>query len=101
MGFSTRFRSTDSRRNRILPSPNATLQPPVWLLPMLMSFQLPPPLYLTVRMALVTFFIDVQSSFQWHPRGHARSEPGDSSIPRHAISNSMSVLLVPSLMPVI
>src|SRR5215212_1619026 len=89
------------RRKRMLPSPNATLHPPEWLLPMLMSLKLPPPLYLTVFMAFVTFFIDVQSSPQWQPRGHARCEPGDTSRPFHATSKSISVLLVPSEIAVI
>src|SRR5262245_33415001 len=88
-------------RKRTLPSPRATLQPLVWLLPMLMSLKLPPPLYLTVFMALVTFFIDVQSLSQAQPRGHPRSEPGDFSRPFQATSNNIRVLLVPSMMVVI
>src|SRR5687768_5702383 len=100
-GFRTRLRSTDSQRNRTLPSLQATLHPPGWLLPMLMSLKLLPPLYRTVRMALNTFFIAVQSLFQAQPRGHARSDPGDSSRFFQATSNTISVLVVPSVMSVI
>src|SRR6516162_7176106 len=89
-----------SRRNRTLPSPKATLHPPVWLLPMLMSLKFPPPLYFTVFMALVTFFIEVQSSVQSHPRTHERSDPGDASSPFHETSKTIMVLLDPSPMPV-
>src|SRR5262249_41133516 len=60
---------------------------------------LPPPLYRTVRMALATFFEPVWSLVQLHPRTQDRSEPGAFSRPLQATSNTIRVLLVPSVMP--
>src|SRR5436309_454806 len=65
---------------------------------MLMSFQLPPPLYFTVRIAFATFLMEVLSLDQLAPRTQERSDPGDTSRPVQASSKSMSVLLVPSTM---
>src|SRR6476660_5855322 len=48
-------------------------------------------------MALVTFLDAVQSFCHPHPRCQARSDPGDSSSPFQATSNTISVLLVPSV----
>src|SRR5262249_30888981 len=98
IGFRTVFRSTESPMKRTLPSPITALKPPGWLLPALMSLKLPPPLYLTVRGALVTSLEPVQSLSQAQPRAQERSEPGDASRPVQAHSKAMSVSLVPSMM---
>jgi hypothetical protein len=48
-------------------------------------------------MAFWTFFAPVESPFHEMPRTQARYEPGDNSKPFHADSNTISVLLVPSV----
>src|SRR6516165_7635034 len=41
IGFRTLFKSTVALRNRTLPSASVTLQPPAWLLPMLVLLYVP------------------------------------------------------------
>src|SRR4051794_12314944 len=80
----------------MLPSANATLHPCEWLLPMLVSLNVPDVVYVWIRMALATFLEQPLSLFQLNPRGQERYVR--ASRPVHDASNTISVLLVPSMM---
>src|SRR5947209_13161437 len=88
-----------SRRNRVLPSPNTTLHPLVWLLPMLTLLNVPLAVYVCTFIPLVTFFEQVLSLFQAYPRTQDRYDPVSRAENEH--SNTIRVLLVPSVISVI